>query len=482
MARTVQAPAPSSTPVTSALVPPPPPPPITHLASSSYQPTDAAEPLQRAEFHNSLAILQEEFHQAIDAVNNNHTSFQNHITARLAALQSTMMQVLTGQHQPLSSASPSTPTSTPSFSPLPPPRTPAHIPPITFGSISTPITSYQGLNSPTPFPALTSPIPTRPESYPHTHQPLPSAPPQYSTISSIPQPQFTTTNNAYHTQAHHTLQYEPQFFRPPKVDLPRFTGDDAAGWITMVERYLRTQRIPQSEKVAIAASHFGPDACFWMNSFEQRHPLITWEQFVPAFLAHFGAGANHDFKIALSHLQQTSTVELFITAFTKLSCRAPDWNDDHLLPMFLGGLKPAIRNDVKTFNPLTLTEAQRLARCCEAKLSEFQSTSDLPPNPPYSTTSPLPYRANHTLSSPATTQPPNPPQVQLTKTPTHRNPRILSTSEQRERRAKGLCFNCDEQYTPTHSCKQPFLAILEAPTATPSDESSDTLDFPAFGA
>ncbi|XP_062005359.1 uncharacterized protein LOC133722489 [Rosa rugosa] len=503
MVRTVQASVPSSSPVSSAFVPPPPPPPITNIASASHQPTDEFEPLQRAEFHNSLALLQEEFHLSLDSINHNHTSFQNHITAQMAALQSTVVRALTGQPLPIHSSTTSPPISAPSIAIPPPPRTPANIPPITFGSISTPTMEW-----PTQFSSLIPPVSANQGSPPHTPPPFPSAPPHYSTITSFPQPTLppnttitpslpdfhiplSTTYTAPRTHTHNTYQYDPQFFRPPKIDLPRFTGDDAVGWISMAERYLRTQRIPPSEKVTIAASHFGPDACFWMNSFEQRHPFVTWEQFVPAFLAHFGAGATHDFKIALSHLQQTSTVELFITAFTKLSCRAPDWNDNQLLPMFLGGLKPALRHDVMAFNPLTVTEAQRLARCYEAKMSDHNSIPDLRPSrvfrpnnwsqssryssAPYPTNNFLPSRAHNTLSSPTPTNTFTPPTTHLNKPTPNRTHRILSTSEQRERRAKGLCFNCDEQYTPTHSCKQPFLAILEAPNTT--DDSSDTPEF-----
>lgn len=37
----------------------------------------------------------------------------------------------------------------------------------------------------------------------------------------------------------------------------------------------------------------------------------------------------------------------------------------------------------------------------------------------------------------------------------------LSVAEQAERRAKGLCFNCDEQFKPGHRCKAPQLLFLD---------------------
>ena len=128
-------------------------------------------------------------------------------------------------------------------------------------------------------------------------------------------------------------------YRPPKVDLPRFNGDDALGWLTMPQRYLRSQHVPLPAYVATVASHFGPDACMWMNSFEERNPEASWESFASSFLEHYGAGNITDIQTALSHLEQTNTVDEFIVAFTKLSSRAYGWSEVQLLPIFLGGLK-----------------------------------------------------------------------------------------------------------------------------------------------
>ncbi|KAL6197141.1 hypothetical protein ACLB2K_032753 [Fragaria x ananassa] len=94
------------------------------------------------------------------------------------------------------------------------------------------------------------------------------------------------------------------YYHPPKIDLPRFHGEDAAGWLAMTDRYIRTYRIPPHERVATLAAHFGPDASMWMSAFEQRHPVVTWEQFVSAFLEHFGSSSSGDVLATLSHLPQ----------------------------------------------------------------------------------------------------------------------------------------------------------------------------------
>ncbi|KAH9657900.1 hypothetical protein KPL70_023267 [Citrus sinensis] len=53
--------------------------------------------------------------------------------------------------------------------------------------------------------------------------------------------------------------------------------------------------------------------------------------------------------------------------------------------------------------------------------------------------------------------------------------RRLSIAEQTERRAKGLCFNCDEQFKPGHRCKVPQLLLLDA-NIEDKDEQAEALE------
>lgn len=120
----------------------------------------------------------------------------------------------------------------------------------------------------------------------------------------------------------------------------------------MAERYLRIYKIPPQDRVATISGHFGPDASVWMNSYELRCPTTNWDCFVIALLEYFGSGNNIDCKASLSYLQHTAgSVDEYISAFTKLSCRAPDWSDDQLLPIFCGGLRSDIRHDVLALDP-----------------------------------------------------------------------------------------------------------------------------------
>uniref|UniRef100_A0A453HDP2 Uncharacterized protein n=1 Tax=Aegilops tauschii subsp. strangulata TaxID=200361 RepID=A0A453HDP2_AEGTS len=55
--------------------------------------------------------------------------------------------------------------------------------------------------------------------------------------------------------------------------------------------------------------------------------------------------------------------------------------------------------------------------------------------------------------------------------------RRLTSAELLERRRQGLCFNCDEPYTPSHAC--PRLFYLEVADYIPEDAIAADLAAPA---
>lgn len=280
-----------------------------HFSSTSAR--TSAPPPPTSNIQASVEYLQAQN----TALHNSMDSFQAQMQTQFNSFQQSVLDAILRLQPPSSSPQPPTPTHT-------------TIPQLSFGSLVPISTKWTclGLSNP-PSPTLNSALTTSSvtTSIPQ-HQQL-SSPIHntsiYSTVTSIPHhfhshqdptfPQFHT--HPYNSFSHPTIPYP---YRPPKVDLPRFTGEDVVGWLSMAERYIRTQHIPAHERITIIASHFGPGPSVWTNSFEQRHPTASWEQFVRALLEHFGSGNSSDFKVALSHLQHTRSVDDYILAFTKL--------------------------------------------------------------------------------------------------------------------------------------------------------------------
>ena len=96
----------------------------------------------------------------------------------------------------------------------------------------------------------------------------------------------------------------------------------------------------------------------------------------------------------------------------------------------MGGLEPEIAEGIRMFKSKTLKEVISLARMKDDYLIQQKQTL-----PMSSTTSSI------IKSSPIMKR--------------------LNWEEMQKRRTQGLCFNCNEKFTPGHKCKGPQLLVLD---------------------
>lgn len=117
---------------------------------------------------------------------------------------------------------------------------------------------------------------------------------------------------------------------------------------------------------------------------------------------------------------------------------------------FIGGLKDEVRLEVKLKKPHHLSEAIGLARLVEEKLSLQQVGFSIHGSQSSSQSTNSPSSAGLLGSGPA----------QRLALPAPNPIRRISSAEARERREKGLCYFCDEWYTPGHKCSKPQLFMI----------------------
>ncbi|XP_024199975.1 uncharacterized protein LOC112203212 [Rosa chinensis] len=157
-----------------------------------------------------------------------------------------------------------------------------------------------------------------------------------------------------------------------------------------------------------------------------------------------------DCQSALAKLRQSGTVTEFKSQFNKLSRRAIGFSEGALLSCFIGGLKEDIRVDVRAMNPTSLYQAYELATIFEEKylVPKRSRPQQYYTRPNFSEIGPQ-HRGN-TLGG-------------RHQTPIHVKPKGTSTDNNNKwsqvdyhnRRARGLCFFCDEPYSGGHVCKKP---------------------------
>jgi excinuclease UvrABC ATPase subunit len=139
-------------------------------------------------------------------------------------------------------------------------------------------------------------------------------------------------------------------------------------------------------------------------------------------IAHYEDTRRNTFFSQLINLKQKGSVTEHIENFQRLNIKVTNIPDEHLIDVFIGTLRDNIQHEVRLWEPKSLENAFRVARNVESKNMAMATRR----------TNPNIYRENNAPSS---------------KTP---QPTRLTPQQLEERKAKGLCFNCDNKYSKGH--------------------------------
>ncbi|CAN1289181.1 hypothetical protein LINPERPRIM_LOCUS20145 [Linum perenne] len=198
---------------------------------------------------------------------------------------------------------------------------------------------------------------------------------------------------------------------PIKIDFPQFFGDeDPTAWICRANGYFEFHRTADGDKVLIALIYLEGEAQLWQQIMKEGNQRVTWEQLVEGMYSRFGPKQFQDPFGELTKLSQSRIVRDYQSQFEKLLVRGGKLSNQQQVSCFISGLEPRIRIDVQAAQQGTLIEAIGLARLFEEKV-----------------------RLNQGLESHV--RPPQQGRRQIKR---------LTPSEMKERRDKGLCFNCDD--------------------------------------
>lgn len=163
------------------------------------------------------------------------------------------------------------------------------------------------------------------------------------------------------------------------------------------------------------------------------------------------------------------TVEQYQDAFDTLLIRIEDLLANHAISCFLSGLTSESQNTVRMFKPQTLHDAYCLAKLQEPTLISIARKKPILDKRPFSQQLHHSTKQIHTPStSGSSTYRANPPtKTQFTPLSSqasinsrHKRPeRAVTAQELDERRAKSLCFYCDQKYMQGHKCKAQIYKI-----------------------
>ncbi|GKA80244.1 reverse transcriptase [Tanacetum coccineum] len=199
--------------------------------------------------------------------------------------------------------------------------------------------------------------------------------------------------------------------RLTKLQFPKFNGEDVQGWLYRVNMFFTMDRIQEDAQKLM----FDP--------------------------------VNEDTMVELKNLKQVGSVQAYQDSFEVLLNKV-DEPEAYVISLFIGGLKDEIGLAVRMFRPTKLIDVYSLAKMQEATLAIPKSryttllNANKAANTSFVSKSGGYAAKSNTLALPAPPQSmvPNRPRKQLTQ------------QEMAEKRAKHLCFYCDQRYSPGHKC------------------------------
>lgn len=234
----------------------------------------------------------------------------------------------------------------------------------------------------------------------------------------------------------------PQFnTRFARIDFPKFSGEDPSGWVYKCERFFYYNMIENNNRVKLATLHLEGKALNWYQWFEKCHGQMTWVLFKDGIVSRFGPNTYEDVMGDLTKLRHTTTVRVYQEQFEELANRTTNLPESFFISCFISGLKEEVKAGVQMFRPTTITQAIGLAKLQENSIEAItKKTRSAPSKPDYTVT-------QSTVGSHWGT----------TYNGSHRR----ENKTFNEKRAKGLCFKCNEKWSKGHECKKKQLFALE---------------------
>ncbi|KAL8138141.1 hypothetical protein V2J09_004142, partial [Rumex salicifolius] len=206
-------------------------------------------------------------------------------------------------------------------------------------------------------------------------------------------------------------------------------------------------------KVTLASIHLEDKAACWHQSIvasEEANGIpLTWPNYRLLLLERFGEVVD-DPIADLMRLRETEGIVVYHEKFESIRNRVL-LSESYLVSAYLAGLRVDTQMHLRMFRPQSIRQCFTLGKLYE--MAHPKSSNNHPPRSFF--------KAQDSFkkeSTPATTD--------LTKVHevSKSGRKFLTQAEMNERRAKGLCYQCDEPYTPDHYLKhkKTQLYLMEA--------------------
>ncbi|KAL4562596.1 hypothetical protein LXL04_026622 [Taraxacum kok-saghyz] len=253
--------------------------------------------------------------------------------------------------------------------------------------------------------------------------------------------------------------------------MPQFSGSDPDGWILQSERYFAIYQLIEEEKVEAAILSLSGEALSWFHWSSKQHNLTTWGAIKTLFLKKIRPIRGGDLYEQWAAVEQTGTTMDYIRRFVELAAPLEGVSGWVALANFLKGLKPVIQNELRIWAPTGLGRAMDLAQQIEEKNWVLKSSGFGNLGLRNQTYSKI---GTHTASADNNGTNFDPNRSTNAFRRNQGEDRALTEPRIQKKRAKGLCYKCDEKWNRNHRCKTQINVILIKEGEAQNDEGTDS--------
>ncbi|CAH9127383.1 unnamed protein product, partial [Cuscuta epithymum] len=243
-----------------------------------------------------------------------------------------------------------------------------------------------------------------------------------------------------------------------------------------MERYFRLNLIEEGDKVEASVVAMEERALNWFQWWETQTEERNWEALKEAIIRRFQPDLIQNPYGPMLSLKQRGTVKEYREEFEMVIAPQRNFDRDILRGIFINGLKPEIKSELKLFNSRSLAEIMDTSLLIETRNEALYIRNKEEDKSNWKDKGPITYKpavwgegykskssnswpstsgknAAENKSNPSWFTPEGKKETEINPSDIRRVGPQLSQEEYLDRSRKGLCFKCGEKWNKEHSCK-----------------------------
>jgi hypothetical protein len=157
-----------------------------------------------------------------------------------------------------------------------------------------------------------------------------------------------------------------QIGKLPKINFPRFEGDNPKLWQSHCESYFDMYGVDSGVWVQAVTMHFDGPAARWLQSVNHWIKSASWSDVCGWIHDRFGRDQHESLIRQLFHIKQIGSIQEYIDKFTELIDRLVSYEQSvgdqrYYTTRFVDGLKDEVKSAILVQRPIDLDTACTLA-------------------------------------------------------------------------------------------------------------------------